>query len=62
MNVLYLSSTMQVVDKTTKEAEIILQYVKNTRAATHSTYTLEVEEVRLSSVKKKSYDVSLLND
>lgn len=48
MNVLYLSSTMQVVDKTTKEAEIILQYVKNTHAATHNTYTLEVEEVRFS--------------
>uniref|UniRef100_A0A8C7GSF7 Poly [ADP-ribose] polymerase n=1 Tax=Oncorhynchus kisutch TaxID=8019 RepID=A0A8C7GSF7_ONCKI len=34
-----------VVDKTTKEAEIILQYVKNTHAATHNTYTLEVEEI-----------------
>lgn len=35
----------QVVDKTTEEAEIILQYVKNTHAATHNTYTLEVQEV-----------------
>uniref|UniRef100_A0A8C7RKN6 Poly [ADP-ribose] polymerase n=1 Tax=Oncorhynchus mykiss TaxID=8022 RepID=A0A8C7RKN6_ONCMY len=34
-----------VVDKTTEEAEIILQYVKNTHAATHNTYTLEVEEI-----------------
>lgn len=35
----------QVVDKTTKEAETIMQYVKNTHAATHNTYTLEVQEV-----------------
>ena len=35
----------QVVDKNTEEAEIIMQYVKNTHAATHNTYTLEVEEV-----------------
>lgn len=28
-----------------KEADIILQYVKNTHAATHNTYTLEVQEV-----------------
>lgn len=35
----------QVVDKTTDEAEIIMQYVKNTHAATHNTYTLEVQEV-----------------
>lgn len=36
----------QVVDKTTQEAEIIMQYVKNTHAATHNTYTLEVQDVR----------------
>ena len=35
----------QVVDKTTNEAEVIIQYVKNTHAATHNTYTLEVQEV-----------------
>ncbi len=35
----------QVVDKTTDEAQIITQYVKNTHAATHNTYTLEVQEV-----------------
>lgn len=35
----------QVVDKSAKEADIILQYVKNTHAATHNTYTLEVQEV-----------------
>lgn len=36
----------QVVDKTSEEANIIMQYVKNTHAATHNTYTLEVQEVR----------------
>lgn len=35
----------QVVDKSSNEAEIISQYVKNTHAATHNTYTLEVQEV-----------------
>uniref|UniRef100_A0A674AVC3 Poly [ADP-ribose] polymerase n=1 Tax=Salmo trutta TaxID=8032 RepID=A0A674AVC3_SALTR len=40
-----LKTKIEVVDKTTKEAEIILQYVKNTHAATHNTYTLEVEEI-----------------
>lgn len=37
--------TFQVVDKNTDEANIIMQYVKNTHAATHNTYTLEVQEV-----------------
>lgn len=40
-----LSDVSQVVDKNTQEAEIIMQYVKNTHAATHNTYTLEVQEV-----------------
>lgn len=35
----------QVVDDSTQEADIIKQYVKNTHAATHNTYTLEVQEV-----------------
>lgn len=35
----------QVVDKNSDEANIIMQYVKNTHAATHNTYTLEVQEV-----------------
>lgn len=38
----------QVVDKTSNEAEVIIQYVKNTHAATHNTYTLEVQEVSRS--------------
>ncbi|KAM8832738.1 poly [ADP-ribose] polymerase 1 [Spinachia spinachia] len=40
-----LKTKIEVVDKTTEEAEIILQYVKNTHAATHNTYTLEVQEI-----------------
>ncbi|XP_015201493.1 poly [ADP-ribose] polymerase 1 [Lepisosteus oculatus] len=40
-----LKTEIQVVDLTSKEAEVILEYVKNTHAATHNTYTLEVEEV-----------------
>ncbi|KAI3363743.1 hypothetical protein L3Q82_001355 [Scortum barcoo] len=40
-----LKTQIEVVDKTSKEAEIILQYVKNTHAATHNTYTLEVQEI-----------------
>lgn len=41
-----MCSISQVVDKNTREAEIITEYVKNTHAATHNTYTLEVQEVR----------------
>lgn len=40
-----LKTKIEVVDKTTNEAEIITQYVKNTHAATHNTYTLEVQEI-----------------
>ncbi|XP_010780561.1 poly [ADP-ribose] polymerase 1 [Notothenia coriiceps] len=40
-----LKTKIEVVDKSTTEAEIITQYVKNTHAATHNTYTLEVEEI-----------------
>ncbi|CAB1435499.1 unnamed protein product [Pleuronectes platessa] len=40
-----LKTKIEVVDKTTREAEIITQYVKNTHAATHNTYTLEVQEI-----------------
>ncbi|KAM3861234.1 poly [ADP-ribose] polymerase 1 [Diretmus argenteus] len=40
-----LKTKIEVVDKTTEEAEAILQYVRNTHAATHNTYTLEVEEI-----------------
>eukprot|EP00064_Thunnus_orientalis_P008492 superscaffoldBa00001010_g8515 len=39
-----LKTKIEVVDKATDEAEIIMQYVKNTHAATHNTYTLEVQE------------------
>uniref|UniRef100_A0A3B4A191 Poly [ADP-ribose] polymerase n=1 Tax=Periophthalmus magnuspinnatus TaxID=409849 RepID=A0A3B4A191_9GOBI len=40
-----LKTKIEVVDKATQEAEVIMQYVKNTHAATHNTYTLEVEEI-----------------
>ncbi|XP_034018181.1 poly [ADP-ribose] polymerase 1 isoform X2 [Thalassophryne amazonica] len=40
-----LKTQIAVVDKTTDEAEVILQYVKNTHAATHNTYTLEVQDI-----------------
>ncbi|KAJ8270512.1 hypothetical protein GJAV_G00115780 [Gymnothorax javanicus] len=40
-----LKTKIEVVDKTCEEAQIVLDYVKNTHAATHNTYTLEVEEV-----------------
>uniref|UniRef100_A0A3Q3ILG7 Poly [ADP-ribose] polymerase n=1 Tax=Monopterus albus TaxID=43700 RepID=A0A3Q3ILG7_MONAL len=40
-----LKTKIEVVDKTTNEAQIIMQYVKNTHAATHNTYTLEVQEI-----------------
>lgn len=50
-----LSFISQVVDKTTEEADIIMQYVKNTHAATHNTYTLEVQEVRKHSVNMTPY-------
>ncbi|KAF7690537.1 poly [ADP-ribose] polymerase 1 [Silurus meridionalis] len=40
-----LKTKIEVVDKSSEEAQIIQQYVKNTHAATHNTYTLEVEEV-----------------
>ncbi|XP_004083528.1 poly [ADP-ribose] polymerase 1 [Oryzias latipes] len=40
-----LKTKIEVVDKSTQEAEVITQYVKNTHAATHNTYTLEVQEI-----------------
>ncbi|XP_066550886.1 poly [ADP-ribose] polymerase 1 [Amia ocellicauda] len=40
-----LKTEIQVLDKASKEAQIILDYVRNTHAATHNTYTLEVEEI-----------------
>uniref|UniRef100_A0A672YTB0 Poly [ADP-ribose] polymerase n=1 Tax=Sphaeramia orbicularis TaxID=375764 RepID=A0A672YTB0_9TELE len=40
-----LKTKIEVVDKATNEAEVIMQYVKNTHAATHNTYTLEVQEI-----------------
>lgn len=56
ITVCYIFVISQVVDKTTKEAEIIMQYVKNTHAATHNTYTLEVQEVSHFWEKQFKYD------
>lgn len=44
-----IKTSLQVVEKSSEEAQLIQQYVKNTHAATHNTYTLEVEEVRRKS-------------
>ncbi|XP_056621312.1 poly [ADP-ribose] polymerase 1 [Triplophysa dalaica] len=40
-----LKTKIEVVDKSTDEAQLLLEYVKNTHAATHNNYTLDVEEV-----------------
>ncbi|XP_062406361.1 poly [ADP-ribose] polymerase 1 [Sardina pilchardus] len=40
-----LRTKIEVVDQSSHEAQLIQQYVKNTHAATHNTYTLEVEEI-----------------
>ncbi|XP_077567914.1 poly [ADP-ribose] polymerase 1 [Stigmatopora nigra] len=40
-----LKTEIEVVNKNTEEADIIEQYVKNTHASTHNTYTLEVQEI-----------------
>ncbi|KAJ3607121.1 hypothetical protein NHX12_026635 [Muraenolepis orangiensis] len=40
-----LKTKIEVVDKKSNEAEIIMQYIKNTHASTHNTYTLEVDEI-----------------
>lgn len=44
---------LQVVDKNSDEANVIMQYVKNTHAATHNTYTLEVQEVSRSTGNRR---------
>ncbi|XP_051501168.1 poly [ADP-ribose] polymerase 1 [Myxocyprinus asiaticus] len=40
-----LKTKIEVVDKSSDEAQLIIEYVKNTHAATHNTYTLDVEEI-----------------
>uniref|UniRef100_A0A8C1G495 Poly [ADP-ribose] polymerase n=1 Tax=Cyprinus carpio TaxID=7962 RepID=A0A8C1G495_CYPCA len=40
-----LKTKIEVVDQSSSEAQLIIQYVKNTHAATHNTYTLDVEEI-----------------
>lgn len=50
----------QVIDKSAKEADVIMQYVKNTHAATHNTYTLEVQEVSNIAAFTSFFSVPLL--
>lgn len=40
-----LKTDIEILDKESKEFQIIQQYVKNTHAATHTQYDLEIEEV-----------------
>uniref|UniRef100_A0A671NI15 Poly [ADP-ribose] polymerase n=1 Tax=Sinocyclocheilus anshuiensis TaxID=1608454 RepID=A0A671NI15_9TELE len=40
-----LKTKIEVVEQSSSEAQLILQYLKNTHAATHNTYTLDVEEI-----------------
>ncbi|KAL6267071.1 hypothetical protein P5V15_000147 [Pogonomyrmex californicus] len=40
-----LKTDIEVLDKTSKEFKMIEKYVKNTHAATHTQYDLEIEEV-----------------
>lgn len=41
-----LKAEIAPLDKKSDEFEMILEYVKNTHAATHSSYSLEVQEVK----------------
>uniref|UniRef100_A0A915HV21 Poly [ADP-ribose] polymerase n=1 Tax=Romanomermis culicivorax TaxID=13658 RepID=A0A915HV21_ROMCU len=55
-----LCADMDVVDKTTSEFQMILQYVQNTHAATHTLYKLEIDQVlivnrRLESERYKKF-------
>jgi poly [ADP-ribose] polymerase len=40
-----LNTHIEVLDKQTKEFELLQQYVRNTHAATHTQYDLEIQEV-----------------
>uniref|UniRef100_A0A672PEC1 Poly [ADP-ribose] polymerase n=1 Tax=Sinocyclocheilus grahami TaxID=75366 RepID=A0A672PEC1_SINGR len=40
-----LKTKIEVVEQSSSEAQLILQYLKNSHAATHNTYTLDVEEI-----------------
>lgn len=43
-----LNTEIDVLDRASAEFEIIQEYVRNTHAATHSSYSLEIEEVGIS--------------
>lgn len=40
-----LNTNMEVVDKSSEEFKLLLEYVKNTHAETHNTYALEIEDI-----------------
>merc|ERR1712080_90243 len=40
-----LKTEVEVLDKTTDEYKVLEEYVKNTHAATHTQYSLEIEHV-----------------
>lgn len=41
-----LNTDISVIDKNSKDFNLLQQYVKNTHAATHTRYDLEILEVR----------------
>lgn len=41
-----LKTDIDILDRHSEEFKIIHEYVKNTHAATHSSYELDVEDVR----------------
>ncbi len=47
-----LRTKMEVVARESDEFKMLQQYVTNTHAATHTMYTLEIEEVRIFFVKE----------
>lgn len=40
-----LNTNMEVIDKSSEEFKLLLEYVKNTHAATHNMYGLEIEDI-----------------
>jgi poly [ADP-ribose] polymerase len=51
-----LNTHIEVLDKDTDEFELLKQYVRNTHAATHSHYDLEILEVCLVTPVEKNRD------
>lgn len=45
-----LKTEIVPLDKTSPEYEMLVKYVKNTHADTHSSYTLEVNQVFITNI------------